>query len=82
MIGYITYIFSFFYKGPIIKNISKTSIMGNLIDKTYDYYFGTMKISPLDTDYLIEYYYKNNLHKVSCDFEKLESNIEEICNLP
>ena len=82
MIGYITYVLSLFYTRTIVKSITKMSIMGNIIDKTYDYYFGTMEVSPLDTDYTIEYYYKHKLHKVSCNSETIESSIKEIFILP
>lgn len=71
-------IFHYFYKVPLVKKITKKSLMGNNIDKTLEYYMYGIEISPLDDEYFIKYNHKNRDYILVCDKDDLDEAVKFI----
>lgn len=67
---------------PIIKGISKRSIMGNFIDKTIEYYISNIQTTPLDDKYTIKYKCKGRDFFLSCKCEDFKAAIKYIKSIP
>jgi hypothetical protein len=52
--------------------------MGNIIDKTIDYYVSGIEVSPLDGKYTIKYNYKNKNFMLSCNGDHYKEAIKYI----
>lgn len=71
-------IFHYYYEVPLVKKITKKSLMGHDVDKTFDYYIYGIDISPLDDEYVIKYNHKNRDYILVCDKDKLNEAIKFI----
>lgn len=77
LLFFIKLMYNFVY-GYYIESIQKESLFGNIQDKTLEYYTNKLFISPIDTEYLIDYTINNNNYKISIPSEKLNSIISYI----
>lgn len=71
-------IFHYYYEVPLVKKITKKSLMGNDIDKTFEYYLYGIEISPLDDEYFIKYNHKNRDYILVCDKDNLNEAVKFI----
>jgi hypothetical protein len=60
-----------FYKYSVIKKIIKKSLMGNMFDKTIEYYTGRLCLNQTDEHHTIEYTYNNKDYIIKCDDEDI-----------
>jgi hypothetical protein len=63
---------------PVVKRVYKSSIMGNEFNKTYDYYFSKIIVSPLDDTYTIDYIFKGKSYIIKTRVENLQDALDYV----
>jgi hypothetical protein len=74
----VTEIINIIYDYPLITRITKQTLMGNIVDKTIEYYTLGIETSPLDEDYYIKYIHKNENYMIVCDKDNYNEAIKYI----
>lgn len=80
MIQYIFYMFAKFYSAPLICKVVKKTIMGNLHDKTFDFYMEKSIASHFEEEYVIEYVCDGLKYSICCNNENYDSALMYIKN--
>lgn len=63
-----------------ITKILKESMLGNVLDKTYEYYFSGLVLTPIDTQVTILYFFRGFQYSITCKTEHYEFCMEYIKN--
>lgn len=71
-------VFHYLTKIPIVKQVTKKSIMGHQLNKTMDYYFTRFETTPLDENYLITYKCDNKDYMLVTNKDNFSRAIEYI----
>lgn len=68
------------YSSSVVTRVLKKSIMGNLTDKTIEYYTNAKITSPLEEKFIIDYKIRNTEYTLYCNSETYEEALDYIKN--
>lgn len=78
MIQYIFYIITKVYTYPFVNKVIKKSIMGNILDKTIEYYWEDTIKSEFDEEYVIDYISNKIEYSLCCNSSSYDEALQYI----